>query len=246
MIFDVKLSDTFKRKARYVAGGHKTKPPAVVTYNSVVSRDLVGIALLLAGLNGIDMLCGDIQNAYLTAPNKEKVYCIVGPDFGPDEGKPMIITRALYGLKSAGAAFRSFLAMTLDNMSFVTTQADPDVWMRLAVKPDGETYYKHILVYVDDILAISHDPKTIMEHIQANFKFKDNKVEPPEMYFGAKLKKRKLGNHELWTMSSYEYIHAAIKNVEDKLSKKYEITKAYTHTHVFWLSTRVRPISGIE
>ena len=219
MIYDVKLSENFRRKARYVAGGHKTKPPAAVTYSSVVSRDSVRIALLLAGLNGLDILCGDIQNAYLTAPNKEKVYCIAGPEFGSDRGKTMIITRALYGLKKAGAAFRSFLAMTLDEMSFVPTQADPDVWMRPAIKPDGEEYYEYILVYVDDILAISHDPKTVMKHIQANFKFKDNKVEPPDMYLGAKLRKRKLGNYECWTMSSYEYVQAAINNVQEKLSK---------------------------
>ena len=127
MIFDIKLSENFRRKARYVAGGHKTKPPAAVTYSSVVSRDSVRIALLLAGLNELDILCGDIQNAYLTAPNKEKVYCIAGPEFGSDQGKPMLITRALYGLKSAGAAFRSFLAITLDDMSFKPSHADPGV-----------------------------------------------------------------------------------------------------------------------
>ena len=113
-----------------------------MTYSSVVSRDSVRIALLLAGINELDILCGDIQNNYLTAPNKEKVYCIAGPEFGSDEGKTIIITRALYGLKSAGAAFRSFLAMTLNEMSFVPTQANPDVWMCPAVKPDGEAYYE--------------------------------------------------------------------------------------------------------
>ena len=63
----------------------------------------------------------------MTAPNKEKVYFIAGPEFGSNEGKSMIITRSLYDLKLAGAAFRSFLAMKLDNMSFVPTQANPDV-----------------------------------------------------------------------------------------------------------------------
>ena len=156
MVFDVKLSENFRRKARYVAGGHTTKPPVAVTYSSVVSRDSVRITLLIAGLNQLDVLSGDIQNAYLTAPNKEKIYCIAGPEFRPDEGKVMLITRALYGLKSAGAAFRLFLALTLDDMSFKPSQVDPDVWMRPATKPDGEEYYEYVLVYVDDILAISH------------------------------------------------------------------------------------------
>ena len=37
MIFDVKLGENFRRKARYVAGGHMTEPPASITYSSVVS-----------------------------------------------------------------------------------------------------------------------------------------------------------------------------------------------------------------
>ena len=40
-------------------------------------------------------------------------------------------------------------------MGFKSTNIDPDVWLRPAVKPDGEEYYEYILVYVDDILAIS-------------------------------------------------------------------------------------------
>ena len=219
MIFDIKLSENFRRKARYVAGGHKTKPPAAVTYSSVVARDSVRIALLLAGLNGLDILSGDIQNAYLTAPIRERVYCIAGAEFGEDAGKTMIIVRALYGLKSAGAAFRAHLAATLDDMSFRPSHADPDVWMRPAVKADGEEYYEYVLVYVDDILSLSIDPTTIMKDIQNNFKFKNNKTESPEMYLGARLKKRRLGDYECWTMSSYDYLQAAIKNIEEKLHK---------------------------
>jgi hypothetical protein len=37
LIFDIKLGENFKRKARYVAYGHKTDPPATITYASVVS-----------------------------------------------------------------------------------------------------------------------------------------------------------------------------------------------------------------
>jgi len=49
MIFDVKMD--FTRKAIFVAGGHMTNPPSAITYSSVVSRDSVRIAFLLAALN---------------------------------------------------------------------------------------------------------------------------------------------------------------------------------------------------
>ena len=51
MIFDVKMLDSdglFRRKARFVAGGHSKETPAALTYASVVSQDLEYIALTLA------------------------------------------------------------------------------------------------------------------------------------------------------------------------------------------------------
>ena len=53
MIFDIKLGEGFRRKARFVADGHKTKTPPSVTYSSVVSRDSVRICLLIAALNDL-------------------------------------------------------------------------------------------------------------------------------------------------------------------------------------------------
>jgi hypothetical protein len=46
LVFDVKLGENFRRKARYCADGHKTGAPASVTYITVVARDSVLILLL--------------------------------------------------------------------------------------------------------------------------------------------------------------------------------------------------------
>ena len=117
MIFDVKMED-FRRKARLVAGGHMTEVPAAATYSSVVSRDSVRIAFTMAALNDLDVCMGDIENAYLTAPVKEKIWCVLGKEFGSDAGKRALIIRALYGLKSAGAAFRAHLADCMRHMGW--------------------------------------------------------------------------------------------------------------------------------
>jgi hypothetical protein len=151
MIFDIKLGENFRRKARLVADGHKTDTPSSVTFSTVVSRDSVRICLLIAALNDLDLQSGDIENAYLTAPCRERMWTRAGPEFGNDQGKVFIITRALYGLKSSGVAFREFLAERLDEMGFKSTNIDPDVWIRPATKPDGKEHYEYILVYVDDI-----------------------------------------------------------------------------------------------
>ena len=54
MIFDVKLVGLI-RKARFVAGGHQTDPPADLVFSSVVSRDSVRTGFLLAVLNDLDI-----------------------------------------------------------------------------------------------------------------------------------------------------------------------------------------------
>ena len=106
MILYVKMGENFRRKARFVAGEHTTETPTSLPYSSVVSRDSVRIVLLAAALNGLQVLACDIQNAYLMANYREKIWTYVGPEFGSERGQPKIIRKALYGLKSSGAAFR--------------------------------------------------------------------------------------------------------------------------------------------
>ena len=136
MIFNVKMSGLV-RKARLVAGGHTTDMPASVTYSSVVSRDRVRIAFLIAALNDLDIMSADIGNAYLNAPNKKKIWTVAGHEFGTDKGSVFIITWALYGLMSAGAAWRTFFAQTLTQLEFKPTRGDSDVYIKPQSKPDG-------------------------------------------------------------------------------------------------------------
>jgi hypothetical protein len=99
IIFDVKMD--FTQKARFVAGGNKTDPPSTLTYSSVVSRDSVRIAFLIAALNGLDILAADIGNAYINADAREQVYFIAGDEFGQShKGQHVVIVKALYGLKT--------------------------------------------------------------------------------------------------------------------------------------------------
>ena len=140
IIFDIKLGEGFRRRERYVGDSHKIKTPSPVTYSSVVERDSVQILLTISALNDLDIEGADIENVYLTAPCREKVWMYGGIEFGEMSGKILTIEKALYGLKSSGAAFRAFLAETIDQMGFKSSVADPDVWMRSTVKPDGEKH----------------------------------------------------------------------------------------------------------
>ncbi len=69
--------EDFRQKARLVAGGHRIKAPATITYASVVSRETVHLALTIASLNDLKVKVGDVLNAYITALVKEKVWTIL-------------------------------------------------------------------------------------------------------------------------------------------------------------------------
>ncbi len=188
MIFDVKMED-FRQKARLVAGGHFTKAPATITCASVVSRETVHLALTFASLNDLEVKVGDVLNAYITAPVKEKVWTILGPEFRLDSGKSAIIFCALYGLKSAGVAFRAHLASFMRQMGYTSCKADPDLWLKAVTRPeDNVHYYAYILCYVDNTLCTHHDPMSVMGEINKYLPLKPSSVGDPDIYLGAKLK----------------------------------------------------------
>ena len=72
-VFDVKLDGSFTRKARFCANGSKTDVPKSLSYSSVVSRESVRIAFLLASLNDVKVSACDISGACLNAPVGERV-----------------------------------------------------------------------------------------------------------------------------------------------------------------------------
>ena len=93
--------------------------------SGVVSLCSICLALLLAELNGLKTMVGDIGNAYLEAYTKEKVYFIAGPKFGELEGHTMLIVKAHYGLCTSSKCFHERLYDMLRDMKFVPCKADP-------------------------------------------------------------------------------------------------------------------------
>jgi hypothetical protein len=223
MVFDVKM--TLERKARYVAGGHQTEPTKDITFASVVSRDSIRIAFTIAALNDLEILSADISGAYLNAKAAEKVYTLAGKEFGPEkEGRVVILTRALYGLRSSGRAWRDHMAATLRDGGYTSCRADPDVWMRAKTKPDGFKYWSYILVYTDDILIVDHEPQVAMDYLASRYTLKPGSVKEPDTYLGAQVSKYFIAGAEnpdkpRWAMSSEKYVKQAVADVETELEK---------------------------
>ena len=183
--------------------------------SSVVSRDSVRIVFLIAGLNDLDILSADVTNAYLNADVREKIWFIGGLETGDGYGKVCVLVKALYGLRSSGAAWRKHFADTLRTMNFVPTEADPDVWLRPATTDGGFDYYEMVCVYVDDILCVSKDPGALLGVIQESYELKKGSVKPPDIYLGATIEKTETKDGvPCWAMSSETYVRNAIKIVE--------------------------------
>ena len=161
LVWDVKMD--FTRKARWVLDGHKTPDPIGSTYAGVVSRESVHIALTYAALNDLNVFAANIRNAYLQAPSSQKDYIICSPEFGVENiGRTALIHCALYGGKAAGRDFRNHLRSCMEFLNFKSCLTDPNVWMRLAIKSNGYTYYEYILLYVDDALVVSENAESIL------------------------------------------------------------------------------------
>ena len=53
--------------------------PADMTYALALSQESVWITFLIAALNDFDVFSGNVQNAYLNAPPREKDWFKAGP-----------------------------------------------------------------------------------------------------------------------------------------------------------------------
>jgi hypothetical protein len=176
---------------------------------------------LIAALNGLDLQACDVGNAYLNAPCREKIRFVAGPEFGEDQGKVIVVVRALYGLKSSGATWRKMLQdMIMGELKFVPSKADRDVYIRKAIPKDGFEYYEMILVYVDDLLILSEDVGELLKLINASFKLKADSIGPPTTYLGAQVEPFTLpGDASVWSMSARKYVKESIKNVQSMLEE---------------------------
>jgi hypothetical protein len=155
-VFDVKHDG--QHKARFVGSGHLTDVPMKSVYSGVVSLRGVCMVTFLSELNGMELWATDIGNAYLEAYTAEKLFIAIGPEFGKLEGHMLIISKALYGLRTSGLRWHERFSQCLREMGFEPCKAEPDIWMCQV-----DDLYEYIAVYGDDLCISSKDPKAITD-----------------------------------------------------------------------------------
>jgi hypothetical protein len=89
---------------------------------------------------------------------------------------------------SAGRDFRNHLRSR-------SCPADPDVWIRSAIKSDGTEVYQYVLLYTDDALSTGVEAESILRKEIGNyFELKEKSIGPPKLYLGDHLSLVKLDN----------------------------------------------------
>jgi hypothetical protein len=204
-----------RHRARCVAGGHVTPDPEDSLYSGVVDLETVRIAFTLSTLMELDVLAADIGSAYIQANTIEKVYTIAGPEFGPLEGRVLLVVRALYGLKTSGAMWHQKLAQNLRDLGFSPCPASYDLWLR-----DMGDHYEYIAVIVDDLLVFSRDPTRILETLKSNCGYKMSGVGVPEYYSGADVEFDDVA--KCWSISAKTYIRSVVDRIEKLLDTTFK------------------------
>jgi Reverse transcriptase (RNA-dependent DNA polymerase) len=153
-----------QRKARLVSGGHKTASPKKDIYSGVFDLVIVSLGSMIAAENQLKVCAAEIRNTVLYGTTKESVYIIAGTEFGELAGKPLIIDRDLYGLKSSSTRFDEHLSAKLRSMGYRPTKAETDFWMK-----DCGSHYEYIATYVHDVLVYSKDTIKTIEELQRDY-----------------------------------------------------------------------------
>ena len=76
------------------------------------------------------------------------------------------------------------MADMLCKAGYERCKVDPDVWMKPKIKPNSEKYWEYVLIYIDNILVMPHQPKVVMDYIASKYILKEGSVKELEAYLG--------------------------------------------------------------
>jgi hypothetical protein len=123
----------------------------------------------------------------------------------------------------------------------------------------GSTCYRpkshlnwYVLIYTDDFLCISMDPKKILDSIGMHFKLKPKLIKTPEVYLGADLGCFSLPDNpskQQWSMSSMNYVQQAVANVEkdlDEIGKRLSTKITSPRSSTYQPELNVSPVLDAE
>ena len=145
-------------KARLVLLGHLQRPNIDFydTYAPVADFTVVQVLLALACHHGWLIRQFDVKTAFLNGDLDEVIYMQLPEGFRNQEGQVCRLLRSIYGLRQAPRAWNKKLCGDLQLAGF-----RPLVHAESVFRSTAPTSLVVIVIYVDDILVISHDLQAV-------------------------------------------------------------------------------------
>ena len=102
-------------------------------------------------------------------------------EFEEQEGLILVFNKALYSLKSSGKRWGEMFHDIIKDMGFMSSKADPCVWMRENKELNG---YEYIATYDNDLCIAAQDPGQIIQILKEDCKLKIKRDGPLNHHFG--------------------------------------------------------------
>ena len=122
----------------------------------------------------------------------------------------------------------------VDFLGFTPSAIDTKMYYQRNTKENGTDYYKLLLVYVEDVLACSHNAKAVMAVIAKTFDINNDEIAEPKLYLGGNVDKFQLpnGKHAL-SITFNSYVQVAIDTVQRLLLEDVNTLKTINRPHKF-------------
>ena len=167
---------------------------------------------VIAKANNLDILVGDIRNAYLYANTRETIFTrcdqsFINAGITSEDKTLAIVGKALYGLPTSVNRWHDKLASSLISMGFKPNKGNQNVWYR---RSGG--LYDYIGTHTDDFMVASRNAKAIMDTLKKTYNIK--KVGPPEYHLGCDYFQSEGKNGKVkWEIGISTYVKACVANV---------------------------------
>ena len=177
-MFDVKADG--KRKGRLIARGDMNPEPEEAVYSSVATLRSLHTIILLAELNGLTLMQGDIRNAYFVSYTQEKFTLLLDPNLDTRLGTASSLIRHCM-------VYIPVVSIFMKNCLVFYVVLDLSIPMSILMYGSmmEVRVWEYIIVYVDDIIAAMKDPHAFFDKLQGpEVGFKMKGIGAPTYHLG--------------------------------------------------------------
>jgi len=157
------------------------------TFSPVAKMQTIRLLFFLAAQFNCHMEQFDIPNAYVKAAVDEDIF-IAQPEGFVDPDLPdavLKLKKALYGLKQAGRNWNQYFKEFLLSLGLIQCNSDPCLYFMVM-----EGSFVIVVIYVDDVLALSPDTEAVEHIVQAADKaFNIARMGFPKWFLGIRISK---------------------------------------------------------